>query len=46
MLVRSGLKENLIAVFSFKPGDAVRQNRLIGIPDMGLAGGIGPPSYF
>ena len=37
MLVRSGLKENLITVLSFKPCDTVRQNRLIRIPDMGFA---------
>ena len=41
VLIRSGLEEHIVAVLSLEPGDAVRQHGLIGVADMGLAGGVG-----
>ena len=41
VLVRSGLKIYVIALFALKAGNRVRQNNLIGISDVRLAGSIG-----
>ena len=41
VLVRSGLKIYIIALFALKAGNRVRQNNLIGISDVRLAGSIG-----
>ena len=41
MLVRTGLETDIKALLSFKAGDTVSQHDLIGVPDVGLAGGVG-----
>ena len=41
MLVRSRLEKYVVALGSLKPGDAVRQNHLVGVADVRLAGCVG-----
>ena len=41
MLVCAGLEEYVISLFPFISGNAVSQNNLISIADVGLPGGIG-----
>ena len=41
VLICSGLEEYIISLFPFIPGNAVSQNNLIGIANVGFSGGIG-----
>ena len=41
MLVGTGLEKHIIALLSFKTGDGICQNYLVGVADMRLAGRIG-----